>query len=101
MRDNLHLLGPMRNESGIINLDTTKGTGTHWVAYKKHGRTANYFDSFGDLPPPKELIRYLYSGPWPANNIFYNYDRKQQFNTVLCGHLSLEFLSTGKKANNT
>ncbi|KAJ8914021.1 hypothetical protein NQ315_012044 [Exocentrus adspersus] len=47
------------NECGIINLDAEKGSGTHWAAYKKTGKEAVYFDSYGNLGPPHELIHYL------------------------------------------
>lgn len=35
MRDELASMKPQKNETGIINLDSTKGSGTHWVAYCK------------------------------------------------------------------
>lgn len=88
MRDDLPVT-PYRNESAIVNLDSKLGQGTHWVCYKKTGSRVLYFDSFGDLRPPPELVRYLGSGV----NIEYNYDRKQSFNSVICGHLCLEFLN--------
>lgn len=74
-------------ECGIINLDGVEGPGTHWVAYKKNGNESRYFDSFGNLPPPQELIRYL------AGNIEYNYISYQDYDTYICGHLCLEFLN--------
>jgi len=33
-------------------LDSEHGTSTHWVAYKKIGNQVQYYDSFGNLPPP-------------------------------------------------
>jgi hypothetical protein len=30
-----------------------------WVAYKKRGNKVIYFDSFGDLQPPTDLVTYL------------------------------------------
>lgn len=92
MRNNLPSTGPLVNESAIVNLDDRNGRGTHWVAYKKRGPSVKYFDSFGDLPPPRELVKYLLQGPSSAQNILYNNERKQQFNTVWCGHLCLKFL---------
>lgn len=92
MRDNLPICGPHYNESAVVNLDGVDGPGTHWVAYKKRGHTVTYFDSFGDLPPPVELVMYFYRGVHAANKIMYNNDRQQQFNTVWCGHLCLKFL---------
>ena len=82
---------PKTNESAIINLDSTLGSGTHWVCYKKVGKNVYYFDSFGNLKPPRELMRY-FSGC----DIYYNYRREQSFNSVVCGHLCLEFLSNVK-----
>lgn len=89
MRDELKTGGiPWKNESRIINLDGKDGPGTHWVAYKKQGLTAKYFDGFGDLKPPKELIDYL----GPNINILYNYNRYQRYNSYNCGHLCIQFL---------
>lgn len=78
---------PYRNESGIVNLDSSDGNGTHWVAYKKCGSNVVYFDSFGNLKPPIELAKYL-----RGLNLTYNHDRYQKFNSINCGHLCLEFL---------
>lgn len=79
-----------KNESGIVNLDNTSGTGTHWVCYKKITDTVYYFDSFGNLPPPEELLKYFK----PAKNVFYNFNRWQKDETNICGHLCLDFLAT-------
>ena len=35
MRDELASMKPQKNETEIINLDSTKGSGTHWVGYCK------------------------------------------------------------------
>lgn len=86
MKDNLPL-HPYKNECGILNLDLTSGPGTHWTAYfKKGSKNILYFDSFGDLQPPKELVRYL------GGNIKYNKETYQTYNTYICGHLCLIFL---------
>lgn len=87
MRDTLPLT-PRKNEAGIVNLDVERNRGTHWVAYKKRGNLAEYFDSFGALKPPKELIRYL----GDKVKVTYNNDSYQNFNEINCGHLCLEFL---------
>lgn len=79
---------PLLNESALINLDSKNGPGTHWVCYVKRGNNVFYFDSFGDLRPPKELIKYL----GDSVNIQYNYQRVQKYNTFNCGHLCVEFL---------
>lgn len=79
---------PHYRESAIINLDDKNGPGTHWVAYRKRGNDVIYFDSFGDLRPPMELMSYL-----GINQIKYNPARYQDFGTYNCGHLCLQFLS--------
>lgn len=79
-----------RNETAIVNLDDSNGPGTHWVCYKKLMDSIYYFDSFGNLPPPKELTKYFGKVP----NVLFNYDRRQQDESSVCGHLCLEFLAT-------
>jgi hypothetical protein len=79
-----------QNETGIVNLDNSNGFGTHWVCYKKIKNTIYYFDSFGNLPPPTELLVYFDS----SNQVLYNFNRIQKDNTNICGHLCLEFLAT-------
>ena len=51
---------PKKKECGILNLDDTTGSGTHWVAWYKNGTEKKYFDSYG-LQPPNELVDYLHS----------------------------------------
>lgn len=80
-----------KNECGIVNLDISSGSGTHWTAYYKRTNKLNknyveYFDSFGNLRPPPEIISYL------GNRICYNHTPYQTYNTVNCGHLCLDFL---------
>lgn len=94
MRDSL----PNRvheNESAIVNLDSFKGRGTHWVCYRKRGFYVEYFDSFGNLRPPLELQYYFNSGPYRAI-VNYNYFPRQEVNTINCGHLCLDFLAIKK-----
>lgn len=87
MRNNLPSTGVFENESAIINLDDKNGLGTHWTCYKKIGNNVWYFDSMGNMKPPKELFNYL-----KVDEIFYNHERYQHFNTFICGHLCLKFL---------
>lgn len=88
MRDTLPVR-PRKNEAAIVNLDSNRGNGTHWVCYMKRADEVFYFDSFGNLRPPVEITRYLGT----TVDIKYNYDRRQSFNSVVCGHLCLEFLT--------
>ena len=75
MRDNLPKTAH-KNECGVINLDISSEPGTHWVAYKKTGKRVIYFDSFGNLNPPAEIVRYFKNC-----NILFNYDQYQTYNT--------------------
>lgn len=81
-----------RNESGIINLDNVKGDGTHWTAYVKRKDQVTYFDSYGNLRPPLEVVRYFLSDGSDIK-ITYNYENLQKSNDHNCGHLCLKFLS--------
>lgn len=85
MRDRLPKR-PKKVECAIMNLDNSKNQGTHWVAYVKVNNYCEYFNSYGDLQPPLELIKYL------KKDISYNYNTYQKFNTVNCGHLCLKYL---------
>lgn len=76
-----------RKECGVINLDDSKNSGSHWVAYAKCNHYVEYFDSYGDLKPPKEFIQYMRS-----NMIHYNHENIQRDHPYNCGHLCLKFL---------
>ena len=66
----------------------TKMDPVHWVAYKKKGKNVIYFDSFGNLRPPEDLVKYL-----GIKKIKYNHEKFKEFNTFTCGHLYLKFLN--------
>lgn len=80
-----------KNETGIINLDEEKNSGTHWTAYVKNKNNILYFDSMGNLKPPTEIINYFKSDN-DGNNITYNYDGYQKMGSYNCGQLCLKFL---------
>lgn len=84
---------PWVDECGVVNLDSIRGPGTHWVAYCKKQYDVYYYDSFGNLPPPRELCKYFGS----ETNIYYNYMKYQDFNTFICGQLCLTFLNNINK----
>lgn len=79
-----------KKESGIVNLDSKHHEGSHWTSYVKNNNKIVYFDSFGNLKPPVELVTYFNSNG--KVKICYNYTNKQKFNTYNCGQLCLEFL---------
>ena len=87
MRNDLPADGPHYKETAVVNLDDKQNEGTHWTAYRKTGNEVVYFDSFGDLQPPSDLMLY-----WNVPEVKYNYKRFQDFNTHWCGHLCLQFL---------
>lgn len=78
---------PFKYEALVLNLDDIDSPGTHWVALRKIDNIVIYFDSYGDLPPPKEIFQYL-------NNydIYYNHRNYQNNSSVICGQLCIEFL---------
>ena len=82
-------------ESAIVNLKNKDGPSTHWVAYKTVENNVEYFDSFGNLRPPLNLVEYL-----SVDRIKYNHDRYQNYNTFVCGHLCLKFLCNQLKLKN-
>jgi hypothetical protein len=88
MRDTLPSK-PRQNECAIVNLDLNKNRGTHWVAYAKKGDQVTYFDSYGNLRPPKELIKYFTS----VGHVLIRYNHTiYQRGSYICGQLCLEFL---------
>jgi len=91
MRDALPISGAHRNESGIVNLDDAVGPGTHWVAYAKRNNRVIYFDSFGNLRPPKELVRYFGNS---VTTIEYNRTSYQIYDQNICGQMCIQFLRT-------
>lgn len=94
MRDTLPTK-PNKIECIILNHDSIKNHGTHWTALVKVAHSAFYFDSFGKLPPPHELVQYLGA----QTKIHYNYERYQDYGTNTCGHLCLKFLHDFWKRN--
>ena len=78
---------PYLNESGIVNLQTDKQPGSHWISYIKKGRSVICFDSFGNIPPSPELVEYFKNC-----EIKYNRRNFQKIDEQNCGALALQFL---------
>ena len=74
-------------ESGIVNLQKLSQEGSHWVAYRKIGKIVEYFDSFGNLRPPKEVEKYF-----QGCQVYYNRDRYQDLVQSNCGQNCIKFL---------
>ena len=88
---------PHQVECGIVNFDTSKGPGTHWVCYGKMKKEESvYFDSFGQITPC-EIQKYLKTDEEYKKNIPViqrNTDIVQRPNTHVCGHLCLFVLTS-------
>ena len=52
---------PFNIECGIVNLNTSDQSGSHWVSYCRNGSDRLYFDSYGQITPV-DIQRYLKSG---------------------------------------
>ena len=101
MRDQLPVT-PNEKESGIVNLNTSQQTGSHWVGYFKDGAKRMYFDSFGQITP-LEIQKYLKTKKEFENKdpvIERNTDIVQQPNTNICGHLCIYVLDNLSKGKN-
>lgn len=87
-RDQFKNLKKRRIEAVVGNLNLLSEIGSHWVAYYKINNIVLYFDSYGDLMPPIELIKYF----GKKCQIYYYYKQIQKFGQTNCGQLSLQFL---------
>ena len=85
MRDELKNMVPDYQECGILNLNTSKQPGSHWVCWFKNGDKKYYFDSYG-VVPPLEIVDYL------KQPIIRNTTQVQSFNQTICGQLCLYVL---------
>ena len=95
MRDSLPKQVNTR-ECGIVNFNTSKEPGTHWVCYFKDGNTRIYFNSFGQITL-EEIQKYLKTKREYESEkgvIQRNTDIVQRINTHVCGHLCLFVLTS-------
>ena len=95
MRDELKD-DPLLQECGIVNFNTSKEAGSHWVCYMKDHDKRLYFDSFGQVTP-FEIQKYLKTGYEFENGIPViqrNTDIVQRSYTHVCGHLCLFLLTS-------
>lgn len=90
MRDEFGKIKCRKIEATVCKSNLAHEEGSHWVAFWKKDNTAYYFDSFGNLPPPEEIVKYL----GDKCHIYYNKTQYQTYGTVICGHLCLQFLYT-------
>lgn len=76
------------NQSMIINLNTSKQSGSHWVTVYCGNRYCEYFDSFGIIPPP-EIRKMCYTSGLPC---VYSTNSIQNLNSILCGYFSIYYI---------
>lgn len=82
----------------IINTDIAKGPGIHWVSLVLSPKTAHIYDSFGR--DPKTLVPHLTKRLTKAKRKIVSSDRKdreQKDPEIICGHLSLAWLTVAKE----
>ena len=90
MRDETHLLE--KDGFYIINLDSSKGKGSHWTVLYFHPLNSCYFDSFGFVPPlevEQKIKPYIY-----------NDKDIQDFNSSACGWYCVAFIKFLHDKNN-
>ena len=90
MRDETHLLE--KDGFYIINLDDSKGKGSHWTVLYFHPLNSCYFDSFGFVPP-LEVEQKI-------KPFIYNDKDIQDFNSSACGWYCIAFIKFLHDKNN-
>ena len=91
MKDELPAV-PWKNECGILNLNNSNQSGSHWVAWLKNDNKKVSFHSYGDSIPVKEIVNYL-----GKDNLYYTTEQLQNYNDPpICGHLCLDFIKNFK-----
>ena len=85
---------PREHSPCIINLDSLKNAGTHWVCCAPGQKFTWYFDSFGMGFPQefKSSRSRSDQGSKAPKPVFWNSSQYQNINSVLCGYYCLYFL---------
>ena len=77
-------------QSLIINLDSARGPGTHWVCvYSYSPKFAIYFDSFG-VRPSDTIVSFLKKN---HKNVIFSTSQIQSFSSKRCGWYVVHFLN--------
>jgi len=79
----------------IINTDTKKGKGIHWIALYLTSKTAYIYDSFGRSP--NKLIPHLVKHLADRKIVSSDKDQEQKGLSQVCGHLSISWLRIVKE----
>lgn len=74
----------------VVNTDTSKKPGTHWVAvFIPRLGPCEYFDSFGFKPQVKSILKFVSSN---SKNFVHNKKQLQSVFSTICGNYCCEFL---------
>jgi hypothetical protein len=81
----------------VCNLDPQKRPGSHWVAIYIKNNVGEYFDSYGLPPMDNNFINFLNNNcrKWKFNRL-----ELQAFNSTVCGHYCIWFLSEKARGKN-
>lgn len=79
----------LKNGNYIMNLDSSTGSGTHWVCFHKKGNELAYFDSFG-TEPPQEAYEIMTKGK--KTMAYYSDKVVQDTKSNICGFYCILFL---------
>lgn len=83
------------HEYGVINLDDSTGSGTHFTAYANipNSQFVYYFDSYG-VVPSTNIEKYLKSS---GKIIAYSNAQIQDIGSVICGYYCILFIMSMAK----
>ncbi len=84
-----------RIASGVINLDSSDGPGTHWVCYYNDpfSKVVEYYDSFG-IPPSTLTQKYLKTS---GKKIRYQTNPIQNLLSSACGYYCIDYIKNRAK----
>src|SRR5882757_5972685 len=80
----------------VCNLDPHNRPGSHWVAMYINNGVGEYFDSYGLAPIDVNFVNFLNNNCTSWN---YNKIELQAFNSEVCGHYCIWFLSERARGN--
>ena len=94
-RDNLfNNNNNIKNGAYVINLNEYHDIGTHWVVLYVNNKIVTYFDSFGVVHIPKEIMKFIV-----RKKIIINIYRIQAYDSIMCGYFCngfINFMFNGK-----
>ena len=86
LRDNLP--NKIKDGTCVTNLDEYSDIGTHWILLYVKNNDITYFDSFGVVHIPKEIIKLI-----GRKNVIVNIFRIQAFDSIMCGYFCIGFIN--------